>query len=273
QLRAPGVQSPFGEDRWGPVVVLPGAQGQFAVALLAGDDEGAGANDLAGRTWGEPLVGHLQGGVGQQPGVDGAGGLREAGLGLAEVEADGGIVDDLATLVGADLFGGGELVFRVPKAEEVEVLDDVLRVQRGAVGVGDPVAQVEGELGGVLVDLRQVGGDPWVELEGVWVLPQQPVGDVVDHAAVGVEARGRWVEVIEGEGVEVGQLGRVLLRTAGAAAGGEPAKAEDDGGEQRDHRSDGAPGAAPRRALGAWQVGGHKYSLLWVKMNRSVYKG
>src|SRR5699024_3059437 len=182
-------------------------------------------------------------------------------------------VDDLAALVGADLFGGGELVVRVPEAEDVEVLDDVLRVQRGAVGVGDPVAQVEGELGGVLVDLRQVGGDPRVELEGVRVLPPQPVGDVVDDAAVGVEARGRWIEVIEGEGGEVGQRGGVLLGTTGVAAGGESANTEDDGGEQGDHRSDGAPGAAPERALGAGQAGGHEYSLLWVKMNRSVYKG
>src|SRR5699024_6690689 len=236
-------------------------------------DEGPGTNDLAGRTWGEAFVRHLQGGVGQQSSVDGAGGLWEAGFGLAEVEADGGIVDDLAALVGADPFGGGELVVRVPEAEEVAVLDDVLRVQRGAVGVGDPVAQVEGELGGGLVDLRQVGGDPRVELEGVRVLPQQPVGDVVDDAAVGVEARGRWVEVIEGEGVEVGQRGGVLLGTTGVAAGGESANTEDDGGEQGDHRSDGAPGAAPERALGAGQAGGHEYSLLWVKMNRSVYKG
>ena len=38
QLRAPGVLPPLGEDRWRPVVVLPRAQGQFAVALLAGDD-------------------------------------------------------------------------------------------------------------------------------------------------------------------------------------------------------------------------------------------
>src|SRR5699024_7173735 len=143
---------------------------------------GPGTNDLAGRTWGEAFVRHLQGGVGQQSSVDGAGGLWEAGYGLAEVEADGGIVDDLAALVGADLFGGGEPVVRVPEAEEGELRDDVLRGQRGAVGAGGPVAQVEGELGGVLVDLREVGGEPRVELEGVRVLPQQSVGDVVDDA-------------------------------------------------------------------------------------------
>src|SRR5699024_5027994 len=116
------------------------------------------------------------------------------------------------------------------------------------------------------------GGDPRVELEGVRVLPQQSVGDVVDDAAVGVEARGRWVEVVEGEGVEVGQRGGVLVGTAGVAAGGESANTEDDGGERGDHRSEGGPGAAPERALGAGQAGGHKCSLRWIKMSRSGYR-
>src|SRR5699024_3788822 len=124
-----------------------------------------------------------------------------------------------------------------------------------------------------LVDLRQVDGDPRVELEGVRVLPQQPVGDGVDDAAVGVEARGRWVEVTEGVGVEVGQRGGLLLGTTGVAAGGESANTECGGGEQGDHRADGAPGAAPESTVGARKDGGHEYSLLWVKMNRSVYKG
>src|SRR5699024_7004644 len=110
------------------------------------------------------------------------------------------------------------------------------------------------------------------ELEGVRVLPQQSVGDVVDDAAVGVEARGRWVEVVEGEGVEVGQRGGVLLGTTGVAAGGESANTEDDGGEQGDHRSEGAPGATPDGALGAGIAGGQRCPLLWITMSRSGYK-
>ena len=230
QVRTPRVLASLTELRRGPVVVLPGRQCELGVALLVGDDEGAGADDAAGVAGGEAFVGHVEGGVRQKSGVEGAGGLREAGLGVGEVEADGVVVEDLAVVVGADLLRGGQLPLLVTLAEEVEITDDVLGGERGAVGVGDTVAQVEGEFGGVPVDLGQVGGDPRVELEGVRVLPEEAVGDVVHHAAVRVVARGRRVEGLEGQGLEVGELmrGGAVAVAAGRQAG--------DGGEGGDGR-------------------------------------
>src|SRR5699024_12300771 len=98
---------------------------------------------------------------------------------------------DVAVGGGVARLGAGHGAVRSAPAVQVEVLDHVLGVDRGAVGVGGVLAQREGVLGGVLVDLGQGGGDPRLQLEGLGVLVQQPIGDVVQHAAVGVEAAGR----------------------------------------------------------------------------------
>src|SRR5699024_6600587 len=127
-----------------------------------------------------------QGRTGQQSGVDGGDGLGEARRGRGEVEPHGGGVDDLAEVVVVDRLGDGQRPVGVAGAVQVEVLDHVLGVDRGAVGVGGVLPQSEGVFGGVLVDLGQVGGDPRLQFQGLGVLEQQAVGDVVQHAAVGV---------------------------------------------------------------------------------------
>src|SRR5699024_978326 len=109
-----------------PVVVLAHGQGQLGADLLGVDHEGPGADDVGGVAGAELLAAAVQGGAGQQAGVDCGDGLGEARRGRGEVETHRGGVDDLAVVVVVDRLGDGQGAVRIAPAVQVEVLDRVL---------------------------------------------------------------------------------------------------------------------------------------------------
>lgn len=239
-----------GHRRRRPGVLLAGLQDDLGPHLLGLEHEGAGADDRGDVAGSEAVGVQREGGVREEPGVDRRGGLREARGGGREVEADGVVVHDLAVVVVVDGLGDGELARRIALAEQVEVLHDVLGGQGRAVGVGDVGAQGERELRGVVVDLRQGGRDPRLELEGVGLLVQEAGRDVVDERAVGVEAARRRVQGRVRLVLEVGEgaaLDRVP-RCGGRASRGVAARGE---GQRREGAPDeGAAGDGGRRHEG-----------------------
>lgn len=154
---------------------MPSLEHQVGAQGLAVHHERAGADDVFRVAGAEVLVAQLERGISQQPRVVGGRRLREAGRGRGEVKAHCVLVDDLAALVVGDLLRDVEEPVLVAQAEQVEVVHDVLRGHGRAVGVGHIRADIEGEHGGVLVDLRQVGGNPRLEFERFRVLVEQPV--------------------------------------------------------------------------------------------------
>src|SRR5699024_159761 len=132
-----------------------------------------------------------------------------------------------AVVVVVDRLGDDQGAVGIAQTVQVEVRCDHLRVQRAAVGEGDVLTQGEGVLGGVVVHLP-VRGQPWFEFQGLGVLVDEPVGDVVDQSAVGVEACFGRVESVVCALVQVdegaaglrftGLLGAAFGRPGGSAA-------------------------------------------------------
>ncbi len=175
------------------------------------------------------------------------------------MEPDGVRVDDLAAVVVVDRLADGERSVDVALAVEVEVRDDVLGGERGAVGVGHVGADVERVLGRVGVHLGQRRRDPRLELERLRVLPEQPVGDVVDDGAVRVEAGGRRVERRPGLRLEVGEraaglrfAARRLIPSAARRAARQQSGRRDEGGEGDDGAGRTRHGSAPACAVRGW---------------------
>ena len=206
-----------------PVVVLAGFEHQVGAQGLAVHHERAGADDVFRVTGAELLVAQLQRGISQQARVVRRRRLRKARRRRGEVKTHRVLVDDLTALVVGDLLRDVEQPVLVAQAEQVEVVHDVLRGHGRAVGVGHVGADVEGEHRGVLIDLRQVRGNPRLKLQRLRVLVEQPVRQLVDHAAVGVEPGGRRVQAVKPVGLQVGEHVTVIAvcrrRASGDQAG------------------------------------------------------
>lgn len=119
-----------------------------------------------------------------------------------------------------NLLRGGQCARLIAEAIKIEVAHHILRGQRGAVGVSHVRADVERVLGGVLVHLGHLGGDPRGELQSLRVLVKQAVGQLVNHAAIRVKAGRGWIQCAEELRLKVGQDVAVLpcLFAAGRCA-------------------------------------------------------
>ena len=185
---------------WCPVVILAGTQHQVGPQRFRLHHERTRPDHIDGVAWAEVFAAELQRGVCKQASIVGGSCLRKARGGLAEVEAHRVLIHNLAALVVGDLLRDVKQPLLVAQAVEVKVVHDVLCRHGGAVGIRHVRADIKGEHGCVLVDLRQVRGNPRVQLKRLGILVEQSVCYLVNHAAVGVKAGRRRVQVVKPAG-------------------------------------------------------------------------
>ena len=199
-----------------PVVILARLHHELAAERLALHHERARADDLGGVA--QRLVRQRERPGRYQPRADHRCALQEADRGLGEGELHGQRIDHFAGLVVGDHLRDRVLQLLVAEAVGVVVLRDRRGIERRAVGEGDAGPDLEGVLGGVGVD-RPALGDPRLDLERLGILIRELVGDLVEHAAVGIEAAGRRIEIGVGLLIEIDQraaFDRCVLRQRGA---------------------------------------------------------
>ena len=187
-----------------PVIILALLEHQLGAQLFFLNDEGTRTGNRGGIARREAGVIQIQGGIRKQSLVHYGGGLREAWGRLAEVELYRVVVDDLGLFIIGQLLRWSEHAVLVTQGIKVIVLLHVRGIQAGAIRVGHALANLEGEFGVVLVRLRHFLRNPRVQLEGIRVLPEQAVRDVIEHTTVGVIAAGGRIEVVEHIGLDIG---------------------------------------------------------------------
>ena len=171
-----------------PAVVLARSQRQLLAQRLAADHERTGTDDPRRVT--QLLERPRQCRRRYQTGADDRCRLQESRRRLAEVEPDRQRVEHLAALVVVDRLGYRLLQRLVAEPVGIEVLRHRGRIQRRTVGEGHARAQLERVLGHLVVDRPRLG-NPRLDLQRGRILPGQLVGDLVQDAAVRVEAP-RW---------------------------------------------------------------------------------
>ena len=175
-----------------PAVVLARLEHQFLAQGLAGHHEGARTYDACGIA--KLLEWTIQRGRRDQARADHRSALEKARRGFLEEEFHGQRIDDFAAFVIVDDLGNRLLERLVAETVGIEVACHGGSVQRQSVREAHAGAQLEAVLGGIGVHGPGFG-DPGLDLQRLGVLVGQLVRDLVEHAAVGIEAAGRRVEI------------------------------------------------------------------------------